>query len=343
MPLKPSFVERLVLFRLNLGPAPMLDFLGALGFRAACAAYRLGVFDVLRRGPATAADVAHEIDAGERGVLLLLRALASLGYVEERRERFRLSPMSAKWIPMLGDGIRFFERMAVEEWGYLEDRIRNGPPTFREFYERFDDSRWREFEAGMVAVARMTGGEVVRKAKLPANARRLLDVGGGHGLYSVKFCERYPELRATVFDLPQALEVASNVIESEGMGNRVSVQAGDYWVDDLGSGYDVVLVFNILHQHLPDRNNELLRRVAGALNPGGLVVILDQVSGKTLGRTARAGVSVTGLNMFLAGGGQTYAATEVAGWLRQSGFDRCRTKRLLRSPGIALVVGRKAA
>lgn len=343
MPTRPNALERLMLFRLNLGPTVMLDLLGGLGFRAACAAYRLGVFDVLRRGPATAAEVAHEIDADGRGVLLLLRALAGLGYVEERRDRFCLSPMSAKWIPMWGDGLKFFERMAVEDWGHLEERIRNGPPTFREFYEAFDDSSWRDFEAGMVAAARMTAGDVVRKAKLPANARRLLDVGGGHGLYSVKFCERHPTLSATVFDLPEALKVASNVIDSEGMVNRVSVQAGDYWIDDLGSGYDVVLVFNILHQYLPDRNTELLRRVAAALNPGGLVVILDQVSGKTLGRMARAGVSIIGLNMFLAGGGQTYAADQIEGWLKESGFVRSRTKRLLRSPGIALVVGTKAA
>ena len=118
-----------------------------------------------------------------------------------------------------------------------------------------------------------------------------------------------------------------------GWGNRVSVHAGDYWIDDLGGGYDVVLVFNILHQYLPEQNIELLRRVAGALNPGGWVVVLDQVSGKTLGRTARAGVSVTGMTMFLTGGGQTYAATEIAGWLRQSGFVRCRTKRRFATGG----------
>lgn len=95
MPVMPNVVERLT-FQLNLGPAPMLDLLGALGFRATCAAYRLWIFDVLRSAPATAAEVARKIEADERGTGLLLESLEALGYVKKRDDNYRLTPMSGK-------------------------------------------------------------------------------------------------------------------------------------------------------------------------------------------------------------------------------------------------------
>ncbi len=181
----------------------------------------------------------------------------------------------------------------------------------------------------------------VAKVKLPATARRLLDVGGGHGLYSIKFCRRYPQLSATVFDWPQALEVAREVIAAEEMGDRVSVQEGDFWVDNLGNGYNVALLFNIVHAYLPDKNTELLRKVANALHPGGLIVILDQLTGKALGPTAKAMSRLQGLNLFNAAGGQGYAFEEIAGWLTNAGFINPRRINLLKSPGNGLVLGTK--
>jgi hypothetical protein len=148
-------------------------------------------------------------------------------------------------------------------------------------------------------------------------------------------------LSATVFDWPQALEVAREVIAAEEMGDRVSLQEGDFWVNDLGANYDAALLFNIVHAYLPDKNVALLRKVAGALSPGGLVVILDQIAGKAPGPTAEAVARLNGLNLFNAIGGQTYAFDEIAGWLRAAGFTNPRRINLFRSPGQGLVLGTK--
>ena len=91
--------------------------------------------------------------------------------------------------------------------------------------------------------------------KLPPTARRLLDVGGGHGSYSIGFCRRYPQLSATIFDLPGALKLGQETIAAERISDRIWVQEGDFWVDDLGDSYDVALLFNIIHAHLPDKNS----------------------------------------------------------------------------------------
>jgi SAM-dependent methyltransferase len=342
MPIVPNLLERLMLLRMNLAPGVMLDFLGAQAFRAACAAQRLGVFEALGAGPLTSAEVATRVKADARGTTLLLEALAPLGYVTQRGGRYANSAMTAKWLPVLGDGMRYFETMLWEEWAQLEDSIRRGRPPLTG-YDRLahNPERWAEFEAGMLAVARMTADEVVARVKLPPTARRLLDVGGGHGYYSVAFCRRHPRIAATVVDLADAVPAAERTIVAEHMADRVAIRTGDFWRDDLGDGWDVALLFNLLHGYPPDRLAQLLRRMHAALGPGGRVVILDQVRGKAASPIGEAVARLQGLNMFNASEGRAYANEEIARWLTEAGFGDVRPIRLRRSPGFGLVVATK--
>jgi len=345
MPIVPSFIERLILFRLNLGPAPVLDLFGGFAFRAAAVANRLGVFEVLSRGPLTAVEVARQIEADERGTTRLLEALDAVGYVKKKRDgRYAATAMTAKWLPRLAGGLRASERALLQPLEYLEESIRTGEPSFVNYerYAEMDRSWWRD-QQEMIAVAHMVGDDIVARVKLPETARRLLDVGGGHGLHAIKFCRRYPQLSATVFDLPQALEVAREVIAAEAMGERVSVQEGSFWEDDLGNGYDAALVFSIVQMNSPDKNAELLRKVAGALNPGGVVVIQDQLAGRAPSPTAKAVISLQGLNQVVSSRGRMYAFDEIAGWLTAAGFSKPRRINLWKTPGVGLVVGTKAA
>jgi 2-polyprenyl-3-methyl-5-hydroxy-6-metoxy-1,4-benzoquinol methylase len=337
MPIVPNLMERMALLRLNLGPGLMLDFLGAQAFRAACAAQNLGVFAALDGAPLTAAEVAARVDADPRGTTILLEALAALGYVRRQGERFANSAMTAKWMPVLGEGMPFFHDLLHEEWSHLEESIRSGRPAVPG-YETWlgnDARRWATFQGGMLAIARMSADDVVAKARLPRHARRLLDVGGGHGLYSVRFCRRHPALTATVFDLPQGLESARRTIAAEGMADRVGMQEGDF----TRSGYDVVLLFNILHSRQPDGNVELLRKVARALDPGGIVVILGQLPGTASSSVGEAVSRLQALNMFNAEAAQAYRFEDIAQWLATAGFAGVRRIRLRKSPGFALVLG----
>lgn len=347
MPIIPNFIEWLILLKLNQGPGLMLDFLGAQAFRAVCIAVKLDVFETLSNGSLTSAEIACKIKADERGITLLLEALETLGYVKKKDGRYVNTPMTVKWLlrnspTSLADGIPFFESMVFERWGYLDESIRQGKPAIYG-YEWLDQhpGSWRIYQEGMIAIARMAADEVVARVKLPPNARRLLDVGGGHGLYSIKFCNRYPDLSATVFDLPQALVVARETIATEEMDERVMVRKGDFWVNDLGTGYDVALLFNIIHAYLPDKNTELLRQVAGALNRGGLLVIMDQIPGKVHGSTAKAIVRLQGLNYFNDLDAQTYTFDDIAGWLTKAGFTKPKRIDLRKTPGFGLVLGIK--
>ena len=254
--------------------------------------------------------------------------------------------MTVKWLvsdssTSLANGLPFFESMVFDRWGHLAESIRRGRPAVPGF-EWLDEhpGGYRIYEEGMIATARITADEVVRRVTLPARARQLLDVGGGHGLYRIRFCRRYPNLSATVFDLPQALETARAMIAAERTGQRVSVLEGDFWVDDVGGGFDVLLLFNVIHAYSPEKNVELLRKMSGALNEGGLIVILEQLPGKVFGSTATALARLQALNFFNDLGGQTYSFDQIASWLTESGFNNPRRITLRRMPGFSLCLGK---
>jgi len=348
MPIVPSVAERLTLLRLNQGPGLMLDFLGAQAFGVLCTAVKLGVFESLSRVPLTAAETARQIGADQRGTTLLLEALESLGYVENESSRYFNTPMTAKWLlrnsrTSMACGIPFFESMVFERWRHLDESIRQGKPAISgsEWLASRPD-RWRSYQEGMIAVARMAADEVVARIKLPATARLLLDVGGGHGLYSIRLCQRHRNLSATVFDLPPALLVARQTIAAEEMEHRVRVQEGDFWVEPVGKGYDVILLFNVIHAYSPRENIELLRKLCGALTEKGLIVVMEQIAGEGLGRTAKVLARLQALNFFNDLNAQTYELNEIAGWLADADFSKPRRIKLRKTPGFSLILATRA-
>ena len=151
--------------------------------------------------------------ASQRGTQLLLNALEALGYVKQRNGRYTNTPMTVKWMvrsspTYIASAFPFFNGV-IEHWGYLDEAIRKGetPLTGWEWFDRQPDG-WQNYNAAMMATARMADPEIIAKVKLQPSARRLLDVGGGHGLHAINFCLHYSDLTATILDWPQTRKTA---------------------------------------------------------------------------------------------------------------------------------------
>jgi hypothetical protein len=337
----------MLFFQFNQGPAPVLDIFSAVSFRIVAAAVRLKVFEALEQGPATAAEVAQRTGASERGMALLLDALAAFGYVEERDGQYASTAMTAKWLlPGSGadvsPGFEYWAAILDELWGgqKLEETICRGHPATNlyqwiESQPQVSDA----FQRWMVATARLVADEVLAKLKIPSGARRLLDVGGGHGIYSLALCRKYPELSAVIFDSPQALKAAQANIAAAGMDGKVSVQEGNFLQGDLGEDYDVVLLFNILHGFTPEQNLGLVRSAAAALNPGGIAAIVEQTARQAPGPASLAAVRVLEMSYFHLLDGRVYTYEDIAGRLKATGFHNMRQKKLLKAPGTGLITG----
>ncbi len=339
MPLRLPEEERRAFLETLEGPAPMLDLLAAAGFRAADAALRLGFFEALAAGPLTPTAVAQRTQTDERGAQILLEMLAHFGYVQAGADgRYGNSEIARRWmLPPEREGYdytvvhRFWSVILFELWGNLEKSLQHGRPATH-FYTWLEahPTAARDFQTMLSSVARANLPEVMERVPLPAGARQLLDIGGSHALYSLAYCRLYPALQATVLDLPTALTTGQENITAAGLAGRVTVRAGDFMRDDLGQGYDVALLFNIVHGLSPQENVALMRRIATALRPGGVLIVLEQLAQETPADATQPEPGafsftesfnrVFRLNLFHLLGAQTYSQAEVAGWLAAAGF-----------------------
>jgi len=271
MPLSPNPLERRMI-KSNEFPVPWVDgFLYWMGGKAVLVASRMGLFDVLAKGPLSISDLAREMEASENGAGVLVSVLECMGYVKREGKRYTNTALSSKWLvssspQSLAASMEFIDGL-WDRTSSLEETIRNGKPSVPvwEWMERHPGS-YQVAQTHWKGSARMMGPEIAASVQIPPGARRLLDLGGGHGLYTIQFCRANPQLSAVIYDWPGGVEAARETIAEEGMDGRVTTQVGDYMKEAIGSNKDVVFLSNIIHIYGPEQNISLLQKVSQALN-----------------------------------------------------------------------------
>lgn len=327
MPDIPNLVERTYMLRLNRGPGPMLDLFNGMGLEAAMLGLDLGVFEGLDEEPASATALAARLDVDETGVHTLLRFLARAGYVTESGGRYSLTPMSERWLlesstESYARYFRFWQEVLYPFWReHAREAIREGVPP-RSVYEWLDErpERWETAQAAFELTAELIGDDIAATLDIPADAA-VLDVGGGHGLYSIAICDRHPTATATIFDEEPVRDLAKGHVSAAGLADRISFEVGDYERDSFGSGYDVSLVFNVVHGNDRETNERLFEKLADAVKPDGQVAILDQFGDESRASISNTGTRFLDLTYLVSLGGRTYHTETVGTWLREAGFS----------------------
>ena len=152
-------------------------------------------------------------------------------------------------------------------------------------------------------------------------ATRMLDVGGGSGIFAIALAELAPELQVEVLDLPAVLPITLRHIKAAGLQERITVRAGNLAKDDLGEGFDLVLLSAIGHMLEEADNEDLFRRVGQALVPGGRVIVRDFLLEPD--RTGPKEAALFALNMLVGTrSGNVYTEEEYRGWMGQAGLLR---------------------
>jgi SAM-dependent methyltransferase len=325
-------------------PIPIAHTLGGvLLARAVMVATQIGLFEALRGRGLVAAEVAQACGSDIYATQKLLDALVSSGYLAQRGGVYRLTPMSRKWLlrdspSSIRDAV-LYQALEYRWLARLDEFVLGGQPL--DFHAAMSGEEWGLYQRGMRAIAGVAAGEVARRVPLPRGARHMLDVGGSHGYYAVAICRRHRQLRATVLDLPVAIEHAAPLLARERMGDRVAHRAGDALADDLGAAaYDLIFVSQLVHHFDDTANRELARRAARALRPGGCLAIMETARLEIPG----AGGQLAGLlDLYFAFTSRsgTWSLDEIAGWQRDAGLAPQQPIRLLRLPGYCIQVGMK--
>lgn len=291
----------------------------------------LGVFARLARAPADSDTIATELALDPRGARLLLDACAAVGLLAKEGGLYRNQDDTAAFLVPgapgdLSGAIRY-NRDVYAAWGSLPALVRYGRPVERpELHLGSDPERTRTFVLSMHGRALGMGRTVVGFLDL-AGRRRLLDVGGGPGTYSVLIARRYPEISCTVLDLPAVTDIAAELIAQQGMSGRVATLAGDYHTAAFPVGFDAVNLFGMLHQESADSIRDLLRRSFAALEPGGVLHVLDMMTDPT--RTAPRFSALFAVNMALTTpDGWVFSDADLRQWVEEAGFTGFTVERL---------------
>lgn len=291
--------------------------------RVLLAAVELDIFTAVGKG-ATASEVADRLGAHRRSTETFLNALVAIGALTKSGDVFRNTPETARYLVA---GSPDNQRPALmhtvhvwKAWTTLTDAVRAGSAVLPPGVEGRDAEWTQAFIAAMHRGALSAAPALVETVGA-AGVRRLLDLGGGSGAYSIAFAQANPKLQAEVLDLASVVPIAQKHIEEAGLAARVTTRVGDLLTDEFGAGYDLVLLSAICHMFGPEENQDLLRRSYRALAPGGRIVIRDFILEPD--KTAPKGAALFALNMLVATRtGSTYNEAEYTSWLKGAGFAR---------------------
>jgi hypothetical protein len=297
-----------------------------------------GIFERLGSGPATAEAVAKALKLDALMVEKLLIPLAAMGLVRRRGDAWRLTPKAAATLvagaPCYQGNTLAHSAQVWGFWNDLESAVRGkgggwrwveaeGGPPIRSH---------RDFILAMHNLAMAGRAAALADAVDVRGRRTLMDVGGGPGSYSMALCERNRGLAAIVFDLPETVKIAREVVARLGMSGRVAAVEGDWDKDELGSGNDAVLMSNILHG--PTSGTEMkLAKAHRSLAPGGLLIVQD-----FLMNPEKTGPLVPALFNVMVG---AFSRPELVGRIRAAGFSKLRVRPMAASSGQTVITAVK--
>lgn len=318
-------------------PDPLYQMIrGYMPSRCILTALELDIFTAVGEG-SDAERLASTIGANVRATEILLNALVALGLLAKHGKQYTNTPESERFFTQRSRDNHRTGLLHVaniwHHWSTLTEVVRTG----RRVPAAGDNSaRWtRDFIAAMQNNAKDHAPAVV-KALGTAGVRRILDLGGGSGIYSIAFAKASAQVKCEILDLAKVVPLTSEYVAGAGLSSRITVRAGDMLQDKLGSGYDLIMLNAICHMFSETQNKDLFCRARGALASRGRLAVQDFILDPD--KTGPKHAALFSVNMLVGtDAGATYSEPEYAGWMKEAGFTRVHRSGL---PGPSdLIVG----
>jgi 2-polyprenyl-3-methyl-5-hydroxy-6-metoxy-1,4-benzoquinol methylase len=304
-----------------------------------------GVFEAIGNKKVSLQHIAATCSLNERALHSLLGVLASMKLVNIKNDLFYLTRQSKKWL--LKDSpdslywlLMFDNRVCLKWMDYTGEFLQTGKGL--QYHDTFNEDEWFYYQKAMEAAASATSKEAVNKIPVPANATRMLDIGGSHGLYSVALCNKHPALSSIILDLPEAVQKAKPILKKYNMGSRVIHQPGNVLRENLGEAqYDLILMASVAHHFTFEENLLVAQKAYAALKPGGYFTIIEILKKDTIKYGGDMLSSIGDFFFALSSTSGTWTLEQIKQWQKEAGFIHHKKASFLTIPGYTSVTARK--
>jgi SAM-dependent methyltransferase len=302
-------------------------------------------FTWLADHPSDKATICRELQIIERPTDVMLTLCTALGLVESKAGVFHVTELarehlvkSSPWFlgpyyaslkdrPVCKDYVTVLRTGRTANWGSFKEE--------KDWAKAMEDEVFAgQFTAAMDCRGVYLGAAVARRLDT-RGCTHLLDVAGGSGIYACAIVAKHPQLKATVFEKPPVDGVARKAIEKRGFADRVDVQAGDLFADELPAGCDLHLISNVLHDWDEPLVKQILAKSFRALKPGGLLVVHDAYLNET--KSGPLPVAKYSALLMHSTEGKCYSLAEMRGYLTEAGFAGLQFTETAADRGIVTV------
>ncbi len=250
---------------------------GPIREKVLMAGIKLKIFDYLTE-PKTAKEICNDLSSHEINTELYLNALTALGLIEKKNGAYCNSDLAQELLVSerdyyMGDFIASLtSTWHVISMKELTSLILNGPSGRMNI---MSESLWERNTRNGVNYQRIelaqTASTIISSLPEYSGLQKMLDLGGGSGMVAMNIVKKHPNMQGVIFDQPAVVKVTNEYIEKYQMNDRVKAIGGNYMVDDIGSGYDLIwasFTFNF-HQ---DELDAIISKLYDALNEGGVFI-----------------------------------------------------------------------
>jgi acetylserotonin O-methyltransferase len=317
-------------------PAPVLTLIDAFrSSKAMFVAVSLGVFDSLERGPGSAEELAAEVEAQGEPMERLLDACVGLGLLSKQDGIYKNQPIASTYLcrdtpATLVGYILYSDKVLYQLWSNLENAIRRGGPQWKQTFHQdggiFDqffrtEEATQTFLQGMHGFGILSSPLVVSAFDL-SRFKTFVDLGGATGHLAIAACERYPGMKAIVFDLPRVIDAVQQRISASSVASRIELRKGDFFDTEQLPEADLFGLGRIVHDWADEKVKGLLRAVYEHLPPGGGLLLSEKLVNEE--KTGPISAQLQSLNMLVCTEGKERSLGEFRVLLESAGFARVR-------------------
>ena len=281
---------------------------------------RLKVYSAIGEKHISGKELSELLGSDIAATILFLDALSAMGLLVKDGEKYQNSPEAKQFLvessPNYMGHIILHHHHLLDGWAQLDQMVQTGKPVNRRSYG--EDVERESFIMGMFNLAMQVAPQVADQVDL-SGKKRLLDLGGGPGTYSIHFCKANPELEAVIFDRPTTAPFARNTIAQFELNERIDFMGGNFLQDPISGGpYDIVWISHILHSNTPEQCLHIIKKCVDSMSKGGMILIHDFVLDDN--KDGPEFPALFSLNMLLGDtGGRSYSQEELFDMLKRSG------------------------